>query len=133
MVYTVSDVNVTVPQRVQVVMIVDGIYEIPSKYFAKCCELKHVILPDSIKIIGNFTFDNRRKLEMITLPSNLYSIGKGCFRNCVKLKMMFLPSNLHYVYTMYKIGACQFTSTSYMYTIFCILSMFLTKINYHSK
>lgn len=98
MVYTVSDVNMTVPRRVQVVLIVDGVYEIPSKYFANCHELKHVILPDSIKIIGNFAFDNCRKLEMITLPTDLYSIGKGCFQNCVKLKMMFLPSNLHYLH-----------------------------------
>ena len=74
MVYTISDVHVTVLRRVLVVLIVDGTYEIPSKYFANCHELKHIILPDSIEIIGNYAFDNFRKLEMITLPTDLYLI-----------------------------------------------------------
>ena len=98
MVYTVSDVHVTAPRRVQVILIADGIYEIPNNYFANCHELKHIILPDSIQIIGNYAFDNCRKIEMITLPKDLYTIGKGCFRNCVKLKMMYLPSSLHYLH-----------------------------------
>ena len=53
------------------VLIVDRIYEIPSKYFANCHELNNIILPDSIENIRNYVFDNCRKLEMITLTKDL--------------------------------------------------------------
>ena len=98
MVYTVSDVHVTIPRTVQVVVIADGICEIPSQYFADCHELKHIILPDSIQIVGNYAFDNCRKLEMITLPKDLQSIGMGCFQNCVNLKTIYLPGSLQYLH-----------------------------------
>ena len=71
MVYTVSDVHATIPRTVRIVVIADGICEIPDRYFADCGELKHIILPDSIQIIGNFAFENCRNLEMITLPKDV--------------------------------------------------------------
>ena len=49
--YNTSDVCLAVPRRVQVVLIIDGIYEIPNNSFASCHELKHIILPDTVKII----------------------------------------------------------------------------------
>ena len=98
MVYIVSDVHVTIPRTVQVVLIVHGICEIPSQYFADCHELKHIILPDSIQIIGNFAFDNCRNLEMITLPKDVRAIGMYCFWNCVNLKTMYLPASLHFLH-----------------------------------
>ena len=94
MVYTVSDVRVTIPRTVRIVVIADGICEIPNEYFVDCHELKHIILPDSIQIIGEFAFHNCRKLEMITLPKDVRSIGMCCFQNCVNLKTMYLPGSL---------------------------------------
>ena len=53
MVHTVSDIHVTIPKTVRIVVVEDGICEIPNQYFTDCHELKHIILPDSIQIIGD--------------------------------------------------------------------------------
>ena len=66
--YMVLDVCLAAPRQIQVVLFIDGIHEIPNNYLANHHELKHINLPDTVKIIVNYAFANCTKLEMITLP-----------------------------------------------------------------
>jgi len=58
-----------------------------------------VILPDSIEVIGNFTFANRTDMHTINLPANLISMGLEdrwgyTFFGCTNLFNLIIPENL---------------------------------------
>ena len=57
-------------------------------------DIKKVILPESVKIIGDYAFEACHKLEKIKLPSNITKIGREAFWHCRKIKNVTLPSNL---------------------------------------
>ena len=62
--YIISDICLAVSGQGQVVPFIDGIHEIQSNYLDNCHGLKHIILPDTLKIISNNTSANCRKLEI---------------------------------------------------------------------
>ena len=56
--------------------------------------LEEVLLPDSIKVIGDSAFKNCAKLTNITLPSNLEVIGKNAFFNA-SLANVTIPASVN--------------------------------------
>ena len=62
--YIISDVCLAVPGQCQVVPFIDRIHVISSNYLDNCHGLKYIILPDTLKIIGNNAFADCRKLEI---------------------------------------------------------------------
>ena len=57
-------------------------------------DLNEVILPNSIKHIGNGSFWNCYGLEKINFPDGLVSIGNSAFYNCRMLSSVTLPSSV---------------------------------------
>ena len=81
--------------------LVDGILYIPNgvKEIAPlCCAaqkgLKKVVMPKSVKVIGNKAFWYNDDLEEIDLSSNLAEIGGHAFYNCAKLKEIVIPKKV---------------------------------------
>lgn len=57
-------------------------------------ELRNIILPDKLKIIENFAFDNCINLTAINLTNSLEEIGNYAFRDCIGLKELYISSNV---------------------------------------
>jgi len=64
--------------------------------FANCKWLETVELPQSIKIIGDYTFYNCSSLSAIDL-SDVESIGEYAFFNCSSLNKVILPEELYFI------------------------------------
>ncbi|MFP4698375.1 MAG: leucine-rich repeat domain-containing protein [Eubacteriales bacterium] len=56
--------------------------------------IREIVLPESIKSIGNYAFTECEGLKKINLPKNLNKIGEHAFEECVKLKEIDLPKEL---------------------------------------
>lgn len=77
----------TVP-KVEVPGEVDGkpVVEIAKKAFLSRKNIRELILPETIKRIGDWTFAYCGKLERIVLPGTVEEIGKAVFANCGALQ-----------------------------------------------
>lgn len=62
--------------------------------FAKCTDLKSVVIPDGIKSIGNYAFNECVGLVSVTIPDSVTDIGSGAFNNCMGLISVKLGSGL---------------------------------------
>lgn len=58
-------------------------------------DIKRLIMPSSLKAIGDYVFDGRYDLETVSLPRSLYSIGEGTFMGCYSLKSINIPAICH--------------------------------------
>lgn len=67
--------------------------------FARCINLKKVILSEQTKTIGEYAFYNCEKLSEITLPEGLKKIGKGAFEDCKNLKEISIPGGVKTIWT----------------------------------
>ena len=59
--------------------------DISNYAFADCTKLRSVILPNSLRNLGEGTFRNCGQLESVLLPANLDNIGAAAFYNCTHL------------------------------------------------
>ena len=71
-----------------------GIIEIPDAGFHYLENLKGIILPDTVKIIGERAFDGCNNLEEFETPDKTSRIGSFAFRNCSSLKSITIPENV---------------------------------------
>lgn len=53
-----------------------------------------VIIPNSIKIIGNICFQSMQGIESVTIPEGVYKIRGAAFRGCSGLKKITFPQSL---------------------------------------
>lgn len=100
---TLEDANVdpltyyvTVPDTVSY----NGIKYVVNKigdrafYSLNSYHLKTVILPSTIKSIGNNAFLGCTSLDSINLPNSIINLGAGAFRDCKKLINIIIPESL---------------------------------------
>ena len=73
--------------------------------------MKHLILPDSIKVIGVRAFEENASLEDITLPNTLESIGAAAFQYCYNLKGLMIPEGVKFI------GNSAFWQSSFLRTL----------------
>lgn len=62
--------------------------------FSGFCNLKHIILPKSVKYIGAGAFMGCENLSEVLLSENLRSIGPSCFCGCSSLQRIIIPNNV---------------------------------------
>ncbi|MBR3023000.1 MAG: leucine-rich repeat protein [Oscillospiraceae bacterium] len=58
------------------------------------CKLKSVVIPDSVKEIGNYAFTMSDSLESVTFGNGLEKIGIKAFEMCSKLGKVTFPDHL---------------------------------------
>jgi hypothetical protein len=56
--------------------------------------IKGIVLPDSLKTIGNGAFDFCFSLTSVTIPSGVTTIGNGAFDFCTSLTSVTIPSGV---------------------------------------
>lgn len=67
--------------------------EVAANGFVSCTKLSKVILPATVKNLGNNAFMNCSKLQYVTMP-NVESIGTNAFGMCVTLERLFIPNSV---------------------------------------
>lgn len=80
--------------RVETAVVDDGTVVLEPYAFADRVELRRIILPASLREIGEYAFLGCTGLEEIVLPSDIRKIGEGAFRECSSLKCIVLPEKL---------------------------------------
>ena len=53
-----------------------------------------IVLPEGVKEIGKYAFQECKKMTYVSLPTTLQKIGSGAFESCVLLEKAELPENL---------------------------------------
>lgn len=86
--------DVDLCDRVEEVVIKQGIGNICDEAFSNCVNLSSVTLPSSLEYIGINAFRGCRSLTMIYLMEGLESIQDGAFEDCEKLNTVSLPAGL---------------------------------------
>ncbi|MDO4272176.1 MAG: leucine-rich repeat domain-containing protein [Eubacteriales bacterium] len=67
--------------------------DIEDDSFLQCEKVRSVVLPDTVKTIGEKAFQMCTNLEQINFPSSLTSIGYDAFSSC-RLKSVFIPDSV---------------------------------------
>lgn len=94
---------VSIGPKVKKVVIEEGITKVGDQAFTYFNNLEEVILPNSIKEIGKYAFQNT-SIQSITLPYGLERIDQGAFRSCKKLISIVIPNS---VYDMGTFAFCE--------------------------
>lgn len=72
----------------------EGTVSICGSAFQDNLKIREIILPDSMRSIGNSAFSYCPQLEKINFPEGLVYIGDSCFSDCRKLSEVKLPSSV---------------------------------------
>ena len=62
--------------------------------FSGKVNLKGIVIPDTVKTIGDFAFNGCSNLESVTLGSSVETIGESAFINCDSLKSVNFPDSI---------------------------------------
>ena len=90
----------------ETVVIPEGVVEIADQAFYSA-EMKSVVLPETLEIIGTEAFSYCYNLESIVIPEGVTQIKNAAFDGCRKLKEISIPS------TVEKLGANVFQGTEW--------------------
>lgn len=82
-------------------IIPEGTGEIPNRFFQNhegCANLTQVVLPNSLRRIGEYAFYGQRKIcKNIVFPEGLILIGEKAFVNCSQIHSIELPSTIQMI------------------------------------
>ncbi|MBO5077889.1 MAG: leucine-rich repeat protein [Clostridia bacterium] len=76
------------------VVIPDSIKTINNYTFNNCKSITSVKLPDSVTAIGNHAFSSCESLKSISMTDNIKTIGFQAFSECVSLKSVEIPNGI---------------------------------------
>ena len=79
------------------VVLPDTIREIGNGAFGGCPNLEEVVLTETIEMIDSYAFTFCPKLQEIRLPAKLQGIHRGTFEGCTALHTVYLPGTLNFV------------------------------------
>lgn len=96
---------------VETVVIPDSVKYIGEYAFESCSELRCVIFGDQLETIGNEAFYDCGKITTLFLPNTLKKIDDSAFEHCSSLSLICLPEGLE------TIGSYSFTSCSSLETV----------------
>ena len=82
--------------------------EIPSGVFSNATNLKSIILPKNLKIVGHSAFAGCKSLKTIDIPADVEEINSKAFYGCIRLQEIKLASNV----SLTSIGNQAFTTKS---------------------
>lgn len=99
-----SDGNITIPESVTTIgafafsgsnlkkiNLSANLQTIGVNSFSGCNKLKNISIPNSVKKIEQYAFQDNPILEKIVWPSNCDTIPESCFSNCISLKELTIP------------------------------------------
>ncbi|MBE6943268.1 MAG: TIR domain-containing protein [Ruminococcaceae bacterium] len=81
-------------EKLERVIIADGVTNIDNNAFIDCKMLKTVVIPESVNSIGNNAFDSCTSLTELTIPNGVTNIGDGAFSDCSSLNKITIPKSV---------------------------------------
>lgn len=82
-----------IPDALKTVVVTNGTSVAPQT-FEDCDKIERVILPEGMTSISSYAFSNCTSLAQIDLPDTLTSIGYAAFMGCTALTQISLPGEL---------------------------------------
>ena len=76
------------------VVIPEGVKNLSFYTFQNCRKLRRVAFPDTLTSIGSSAFKGCGSLEKLDLPNGLERIGSNAFQDCTGLSELVLPQSL---------------------------------------
>lgn len=70
------------------------VVQILGSAFSQCYNITSVTIPNTITLIGDYTFLSCTSLTDITIPDSITSIGKQAFGNCTSLISVIIPNSV---------------------------------------
>lgn len=92
--YIEDNVLIKCDNKVENVVIPDGITQIDDYAFELCTQLKTVMIPGSVTSIGDDAFYGCFRLTSIALPNSVTYIGDRAFSGCDSLTSITIPSSV---------------------------------------
>lgn len=92
--YIEDNVLIKCDNKVENVVIPDGITQIDDYAFELCTQLKTVMIPGSVTSIGDDAFYGCYRLTSITLPNSVTYIGDYAFSGCDSLTNITIPNSV---------------------------------------
>ncbi len=83
-----------IPAGVQILTVPEGVERIAPEAFKGMHSLYRVILPDSLREIGDSAFEDCGGLQYISFGSGLETLGKRAFAGCRNLREAMLPEGI---------------------------------------
>ena len=81
-------------EAVTKIILPDTLKELGDSVFAGMYRLKDITLPSGLTTIGSRAFDNCYSIKELVVPNSVTSIGEYPFLNCSNMTSLTLPSNL---------------------------------------
>lgn len=81
-------------ERLENVILPEGLTEIGCRTFSDCKSLKKIIIPNTVTKIGGYAFYACTNLEEVILPEGLTEIGDDAFSCCFSLKKINIPNTV---------------------------------------
>lgn len=85
---------ITIPSTVKLGGISYQVVSIGKNAFKNNKNIKKVVIPKTVKTIGDGVFSGCSKLSTVTMGANVATIGKSAFMNCTSLKKIILPKKV---------------------------------------
>ncbi len=76
------------------IIIPDSVKNISNFAFENCCNIRNIIIPDSVVNIGIHAFADCKNLERVTISGSIEYIERATFGNCENLKSIELPESI---------------------------------------
>ena len=65
--------------------------KIPPQAFSFCTEIRHVLVENGVKIVGEAAWRSCRQLQIVHLPDTVVSLLHGAFSRCQVLRVVVAP------------------------------------------
>ena len=106
--YTGSDIDIAIPDTIEGKKVTKLSSNSENTIFANRGTVKSVIIPDSVKTIGAYTFYSCRNLETVEIPNSVEIIEDYAFQYCLGLLYINIPDSVTNIET----GAFSYTTLS---------------------
>lgn len=84
--------------KIKSVIIPNSVKSIGDGVFEGCTNLKSIIIPNSVTTIGESAFTGCESLTSVTIPNSVTSIGSGAFSGCTNLTSVTIPNSVTSIY-----------------------------------
>ncbi len=82
------------PGAARTLIIAEGVTSVPEDSFLWWPALEKIVLPSTLRTIGNNSLANHQELREVILPEGLISIGNWALYGCAKLESITVPASV---------------------------------------
>ena len=93
-IFVITVIYISVNAKCKLIIENDVLIRIKSGIFENRRNIKHVIIPKGVKVIGREAFDCCFKLESVDIPDTVESIENFAFCNCQSLQTIDIPDTV---------------------------------------